>query len=153
MAREATDGERRPALLWVLIGLLVLQSLGGIAGGGALAAKPDGSLLKMPLSYIEDSPFHDYRVPGLLLLLVLGVFPLVVAIGLLRRRPWAWFGAFAVGCGLIIFETVEYEVIGYNVQQPIWGSVGALIALVSVAPSVQRSCGLRWGKRLQGSER
>ena len=49
------------------------------------------------------------------MLLVLGVFPLVMAIGLLQRRPWAWFGAFAVGCGLIIFELVEYEVIGYNV--------------------------------------
>lgn len=148
MEVHQTDGERRPALLWVLFGLLVLQALGGIAGGGALALKPDGSLLKMPLSHIEDSPLHDYRVPGLLLFLVLGVFPLVVAVGLLQRRPWAWFGAFAVGCGLIIFEVVEYEVIGYNVQQPIWGSVGALIALTSVAPSVQRSCGLRWGRRI-----
>ena len=146
--KAAADHERRPALLWVLFGLLVLQALGGIAGGAALAARPNGDLLKMPLSYIEDSPFHDYRIPGLLLFLVLGVFPLVVAIGLLQRRPWAWFGAFAVGCGLIIFEAVEYEVIGYNVQQPIWGSVGALIALTSVAPSVQRSCGLRWGKRI-----
>jgi hypothetical protein len=132
----------------VLFALLVLQALGGLAGGGALAAKPDGSLLKMPLSYIRDSPFPDYRIPGLLLFLVLGVFPLVVAVGLLQRRPWAWYGAFAVGCGLIIFELVEYGVIGYNVQQPIWGGVGALIALTSLAPSVQRDCGLRWGRRI-----
>jgi hypothetical protein len=82
----------------------VLQALGGIAGGGALAIKPHGDLLKMPMSYIEDSPFHDYRIPGLLLLLVLGIFPLVVAIGLL--------------------------------------------ALASLAPSVQRDCGLRWGRRI-----
>jgi uncharacterized BrkB/YihY/UPF0761 family membrane protein len=148
MSRDAADSRRRPLLSWVLFALLVLQALGGLAGGGALAARPDGSLLKMPLSYIQGSPFPDYRVPGLLLFLVLGVFPLVVAIGLLRRRPWAWFGAFAVGCGLIIFEVVEYGVIGYNVQQPVWGSVGALIALTSLAPSVQRDCGLRWGRRI-----
>jgi len=148
MARGAADRRRRPALSWVLFGLLVLQALGGIAGGAALAVKPSGDLLKMPLSYIEDSPFHDYRIPGLLLFLVLGVFPLAVAIGLLQRRPWAWFGAFAVGCGLIIFELVEYGVIGYNVQQPVWGSIGALIALVSLAPSVQRDCDLRWGRRI-----
>jgi hypothetical protein len=148
MTKGAADRHRRPALTWVLFGLLVLQALGGIAGGAALAIKPKGDLLKMPLSYIEDSPFHDYRVPGLILLLVLGVFPLVMAIGLLQRRPWAWFGAFAVGCGLIIFELVEYEVIGYNAQQPIWGSIGALIALVSLAPSVQGECGLRWGRRI-----
>jgi hypothetical protein len=148
MTRGAADRRRRPALSWVLFGLLVVQALGGIAGGAALAVRPNGDLLKMPLSYIEDSPFHDYRIPGLLLLLVLGVFPLAVAIGLLQRRPWAWFGAFAVGCGLIIFELVEYGVIGYNVQQPVWGSIGALIALVSLAPSVQRDCGLRWGRRI-----
>jgi hypothetical protein len=148
MTRGAADRRRRPALSSVLFGLLVVQALGGIAGGAALAVRPNGDLLKMPLSYIEDSPFHDYRIPGLLLLLVLGVFPLAVAIGLLQRRPWAWFGAFAVGCGLIIFELVEYGVIGYNVQQPVWGSIGALIALVSLAPSVQRDCGLRWGRRI-----
>lgn len=148
MAQDAASRRRRPLLSWVLFALLVLQALGGLAGGGALAARPDGSLLKMPLSYIQDSPFPDYRIPGLLLFLVLGVFPLVVAVGLLRRRPWAWYGAFAVGCGLIIFELVEYVVIGYNVQQPIWGGVGALIALTSLAPSVQRDCGLRWGRRI-----
>jgi len=148
MARSSAEPRRRRALTWVLFGLLVLQAIGGIAGGGALAVKPGGDLLKMPLSYLEDSPFHDYRVPGVILFLVLGVFPLVVAIGLLKRRPWAWFGAFAVGCGLIIFELVEHEVIGYNVQQPIWGSIGALIALVSLAPSVQSECGLHWGRRV-----
>jgi hypothetical protein len=147
MASDATHGTRRPALLWVLFGLLVLQSLGGIGGGGMLALEPDGSLLKMPLSYLDGSPFPDYRVPGALLLVVLGIFPLLVAAGLLRRRPWAWFGAFAVGCGLIIFELVEVAMIGFNVQQPIWGSVGLLIALLSLAPSVQRSCGLWWGRR------
>ena len=98
MAPDAADRHRRPALAWVLFGLLVLQALGGIAGGAALAIKPNGDLLKMPPTYIEGSPVRDYRVPGLILLLVLGVFPLVVAIGFLQRRPWAWFGAFAVGC-------------------------------------------------------
>ncbi len=142
----STAGRRRPALLWVLFGLLVVQGLGGIGGGGALAARPDGSLLKMPMSYLQGSPFPDYRVPGVILFLVLGIFPLVVAFGLLRGRQWAWFGAFAVGCGLIIFEMVEIGVIGYNAQQPIWGIIGLLIALVSLAPAVQRYCALRWGR-------
>ena len=151
--RAATDQTRRPALLWVLFGLLVLQGLGGIGGGAALAAKPDGSILRMPLSYLDGSPFADYRIPGLVLLCVLGIFPLVAAFGLLSRRPWAWFGAFAVGCGLMIFEFVEISVIGYNVQQPIWGTIGLLIALVSIAPPIQRACGLRWGRRIPEAER
>jgi hypothetical protein len=148
MAGVGKTGGRRPALLWVLFGLLVLQALGGIGGGAALAVQPDGGVLKMPLSYLQGSPFADYRIPGLILLVVLGILPLVVAVGVLGRRAWAWFGAFAVGCGLIIFELAEIGVIGYNVQQPVWGAVGLLIALVSLAPSVRRSCGLRWGRRI-----
>jgi len=31
---------------------------------------------------------------------------------------------------------------------PIWGSVGLLIALLSLAPSVQRYCGLWWRRRV-----
>ena len=150
---DATGRARRPALLWVLVGLLVLQGIGGIGGGASLAAKPDGGILKMPLSYLDGSPFADYRVPGLVLLCVLGIFPLVVAFGLQSRRRWAWFGAFAVGCGLMIFELVEVSVIGYNVQQPIWGTIGVLIALGSIAPPVQRACGLRWGRRIPEAER
>ena len=151
--RADADHTRRPALLWVLFGLLVLQGLGGIGGGAALAAKPDGGILKMPLSYLDGSPFADYRIPGVVLLCVLGILPLVVAFGLVRRRRWAWFGAFAVGCGLMIFELVEISVIGYNVQQPIWGTIGVLIALGSIAPPVQRACGLRWGRRIPEAER
>jgi hypothetical protein len=49
-----------------------------------------------------------------------------------------------VGCGLIIFEFVEHEVIGNKVRQPIRGSTGVLIALVSLAPSAQPEYGLRW---------
>ena len=74
----------------------------------------------------------------------------MVASRLPSRRPWAWFGAFAVGCGLMIFEFVEISVIGYNVQQPIWGTIGLLIALVSLAcrSSAPAGCagggGSRW---------
>ncbi len=138
---------RRHGLVWILLGLLALQSAGGIFGGGALVLSPGGDLLRMPTSYLEGSPFSDYLIPGLLLLAVLGIFPLVVVVGLWHRRPWAWFGAFAVGCGLVIFEIVEYAVIGSDAQQAIWGSIGALIAVCCVAPSVQRDSGVWWGRR------
>lgn len=134
MPGGASERAGRPPLLWILFGLLVLQALGGIGGGAALTAKPDGSLLGMPTSLLEGSPFVDYFFPGVILLLVLGIAPLAVSIGLLRHRPWAWFGALAVGCGLLVFELVEFAVVGYNVQQPIWAAIGCLIALACLAP-------------------
>jgi len=58
----------------------------------------------------------------------------------------AWFGAFAVGCGLVIFELVEYAMIGSDPQQLVWGSIGGLIAVCCIAPSVQRYSGVWWGR-------
>ena len=148
MASRLTAFGRRPALVWVLFGLLVLQR----AAAASEAAAPSlpsrmAVYLRCRCRTSRARRSSDYRIPGLILLLVLGILPLVVAFGVLRRHPWAWFGAFAVGCGLIIFEVVEIGVIGYNVQQPIWGTIGLLIVMVSLAPSVQRSCGLRRGRR------
>ena len=94
--------------------------------------------MHMPLSYLDGSPFADYLVPGLCLLLILGVAPLVALVALWLRKTWAWYLAFAIGCGLVIFELVEIQFIPYDVLQPVFGTVGALIALVSVLPSVRR---------------
>ena len=142
----ATAKASRHGLVWILLGLLVLQGIAGIFGGAALVLAPDGDLLRIPTSYLEGTPFSDFLVPGLLLLTLLGVFPLVVAVDLWRRRPWAWFGAFAVGCGLVIFELVEYAMIGPDPQQLVWGSIGGLIAVCCLAPSVQRYSGVWWGR-------
>lgn len=140
---DAPLPQRRTAAVWALLALLLIQSARGIAGGAALAAAPDGHILKMPVSDLQGSPFADYLVPGLILLLVLGVFPLVVLAGLWRRRAWAWYGSFAVGCGLVIWIAVEAMIISYSVLQPVFGTVGALIALATLLPSVRRYCGVR----------
>ena len=61
----------------------------------------------MPVSYLDGSPFQDCFIPGLILLIALGVFLLDVLVGVwLRLRP-AWYGAIAVGCGLIIPVTLH----------------------------------------------
>ena len=129
---------RRGFAVWALLALLLIQGLGGTAGGLALSLKPDGSIMHMPLSYLDGSPFADYLVPGLCLLLILGVAPLVALVALWLRKTWAWYLAFAIGCGLVIFELVEIQFIPYDVLQPVFGTVGALIALVSLLPSVRR---------------
>lgn len=49
------------------VGLLVWLGLGALAGGAALVAAPDGSVMHMPLSWLAGSPFPDFFVPGLIL--------------------------------------------------------------------------------------
>lgn len=74
--------DARPAALWTLAAGLVFQGLSGLYGGGALVWDPSGALLQMPLDLLEGSPFTTYRIPGLILFAVLGIGPLVVAVGL-----------------------------------------------------------------------
>jgi hypothetical protein len=67
--------------------VLLLNGLSATVGGAALLWAPDGSLLGMPLSFLEGTPFPDYRLPGLVLLLFNGLSSLIIAIAALRRHP------------------------------------------------------------------
>jgi hypothetical protein len=139
----SADRPRRPATVWILLLLLLVQGLGGLAGGLSLTIKPDGSIMQMDTSLLGGSPFHDYLIPGLILMLVLGVLPLVALAGLWLRRDWAWYAAFVVGCGLMIWILVEIIIIPYNLLQPIFWIVGVLITVVSLLRPVRRFYGVR----------
>lgn len=58
---------------WALIGLLVLMGTGALYGGGALAWRPNGSLLGYPPAWLRFSPFSDFRIPGLVLFTIVGI--------------------------------------------------------------------------------
>jgi hypothetical protein len=132
---------RPPALLLLVVGLL-LQGLSGLWGGGALVWAPTGALLQMPLSLLDGTPFPNYVVPGLLLFTILGMGPLIVALGLWKGRPWAWYGAVAVGGALLVWIGVQVWLIGYHADPPlqlVYGALGALLLALSLHPSVRRA--------------
>jgi hypothetical protein len=140
---QTADRPRRPVAAWTLLVLLVVQGLGGLAGGFSLAIAPDGSIMRMSTSLLDGSPFPDFLIPGLVLLLVLGVLPLVAAVGLWLRRRWAWYVSFVVGCGLMIWILVEMTIIPYDVLQPIFGGIGVLITIFTLLRPVRRFYGVR----------
>ncbi len=77
------------ALSRLSVALLGLLSVGALVGGAALVARPDGSLVHYPASFLEHTPFGTFLVPGMLLLAVNGLFPLAVIAFTLARHPWA----------------------------------------------------------------
>lgn len=131
---------RVPGTVWVLIILLAIQGIGATAGGIGLVQDPVENI-GMPLSLLEDSPFSDYLIPGLVLLIVVGLFPFVVLYGVARRRRWSWWLALAAGVALIIWIITEVVLLGYLpgtgiALQIAMGLLGiAVVALTLVRPT------------------
>jgi len=91
----------RPGTYYLLIVALLFQGVSGIGGGIVLLADPSGALIGLPGGLLAGSPVRDYTIPGLILLAVLGVVPVVVGLGLWVRRTWAWYGAVSLGMAIL----------------------------------------------------
>ena len=142
---------RRPAALVALIVVQLCQAIGALGGGAVLVASPKGAIVNMPPSYLGGSPFSDYLIPGIILFVVLGIGPLVVAWALIRqprsaaleavnpfrREYWGWTLSGVIGVGLVIWIAVEVLIIPFNVLQPFYGAVGIVIILLTLAPRVR----------------
>jgi hypothetical protein len=102
--------------------LLAFLGLGAIGGGGALIVSPSGKLQGgLPLSILARSPFQNFLIPGIILFTVLGLFPSLVVVALLKKPNsrlaerfnffkdmyWAWSFSIYVAFALIIWIQVE----------------------------------------------
>ena len=126
--------------LYLLIGLILFQGISGLFGGFALIIDQTGELLQMPLSMLEGSPFDTFLIPGIILLTVLGIFPMVVFYGLWKRSKWAWMGAVTVSVALIIWIGVEIWMIGYHSEPPlqlVYGLLGVILLILTFLQSVR----------------
>ena len=70
---------KRPFPLYMLLFLHVVLAAGALYGGWKLLTDPIG--FGMRPEWLDHSPFHSYTGPGIVLLLLLGIFPLIVARG------------------------------------------------------------------------
>ncbi len=94
----------------LLLGLGCLQlfiGIGAVAGGFGLVSAPNGSALGIPLELLEHSPFQDYFIPGLVLLVVNGLGNLAGGILTLRRSRTAGEVAIALGTFLVLWIVLQ----------------------------------------------
>lgn len=113
----------------------------------------DGSLMHMPLSWLRYSPFHDYLIPGLILFLVLGVFPAFTftiliseprlrfadKINLYKNRYFGWTCSLLIGLALIIWIDVQVFYLGYGSPfQAAYTVIGLLILVLTLSPAVMK---------------
>jgi hypothetical protein len=129
-----------------LLILTAIQAIGAIAGGIGLVRDPIKNI-GMPLSMLEGSPFKDYFIPGLILLVVVGLFALLVLAGLLRRWKPAWWLSLASGGGLVIWIVAEVALLGYLPGagvglQVVMGILGLAIVTLTLLASTRRYFGI-----------
>jgi hypothetical protein len=141
-AKEKTAKKKRPGALLALLALTALQAAGAIGGGIGLVSNPVDNI-GMPVSQLEGTPFKDYLIPGLILLIVVGLFSLLVFVGLLLSWKAAWWLALASGGGLVIWIVTEVALLGFlpgpgTGMQIGFGVVGALIVVLALARPTRR---------------
>ena len=143
---------KRPFEVYMLSLLLMFISIGAIYGGGSMIMAPDGSLLKMDKSWLEILPFKNFLIPGIILFLFLGVFPLFALTGLFFRKNsriinslniysdkyWGWTFTLYTGIISIIWIVVQQLLTSYFILQPIISGTGILIVIICLIPRVQR---------------
>jgi len=87
--------------------LSMFVGLAAIYGGWMLIADPSGQTLQFPLELLNDTPFNDYFIPGLILFIIIGVYSFLVAIfSMSKFKNYTWL-IIINGCLLIGWLTIE----------------------------------------------
>ena len=144
---------KRPFPVNVLLFLLLFLSLGALFGGAVLVLDPSGGLLQIPVTILENSPFNNFLIPGLILFTILGVFPALISVSLLKQPQlawinvlnvysdmyWAWTFTLYIGFALIIWISVQTLIINF-VLFVHTGYILPGLSIVSIAllPSVRQ---------------
>lgn len=131
-------GRRRPGERRLLIGIQLVTGASALAGGALLTIAPDGSLLQADPSALEGSPFTNWRVPGILLTVLVGGGLVVVACWQWRDGRHARAGSILAGLGLVGFEATELVCIGFQPLEAVFALVG--VAIVGLAARQPPPC-------------
>lgn len=133
--------------LIIIVSLLGLLALSGVSGGYAMILDTSGELLGLPAALIDKIPLlNNYLMPGLFILLVFGLVPMVVIYGLIgfnrnKQRHllksnyhWSWWSARMVSLILMIWIVVQVIIIGFqhSLQLTFWVCGVVLYSLLSM---------------------
>ena len=70
----------------LLMVLLVFLAMNAIGGGFLLVFDPSGATLGIPVGLLADTPFSNYLIPGLILILANGVLSIVTVVYSMRKK-------------------------------------------------------------------
>lgn len=124
-----------------LAGLLSLIGLNAIYAGYGFIGTPDGSAVGIPREWLEGTPFHDYLIPGIVLL-GLGVLHVVAAVLQFRRLERAPWFALVAGCGLSIWIIVQAGMMG-STRHPVQTTLQIVCMVIGILSTLLAMSQLR----------
>lgn len=89
------------------IALLILLGIGAVYGGVTLVIDPSGELLGLPLDVLDGTPFGDFMIPGIILLLFIGLLSFVITFLTIKIFPKYEWMILSQGVILAIWLTTE----------------------------------------------
>jgi hypothetical protein len=115
---------------WIGYFLGVLQAFIGVtaaAGGFGLVSDPSGAKMNISLEWLNHTPFVNYFIPGLVLLIVNGAGNILASITTFVRNKYAPNLAAALGMFLVLYITIEVLSVGLRTPlQPLYLILGAI---------------------------
>jgi hypothetical protein len=139
-----------PMETYLLVTLLIFLSLAAIYGGISLIVEPGGNILHLNIeNYRPTYPFSDFMFPGVMLLVLFGILPLLLIYPLIKKprlswawafnfyikKHWAWTYALFLGIILVFWVDVQIYMIGFCSSLQILNSLyGLAIIVVCLLP-------------------
>jgi hypothetical protein len=121
---------------YLLGALLTFGAINAFAGGYyGLSGAPG-----VPVEWLAGSPFKDYFIPSLILMLVVGGAFSFAAVAVFARSRLAWVSAYIAGTTVLVWIAAQLAIIGYvSWMQP--ATLMAGIAILTLAwlmpPSIE----------------
>ena len=143
---------KRPRIVWLLIILLVSLALGGFSGAIPMLSDPvNGGYLQFG-ELLDLLPVPNLILPGLFLLVFMGIIPLLLAYALIARPTWkwaenifrwnphywAWTATLVLVAILAAWLAYEGSLLGWWPITYITAFQGFLILLFAVLPGVRK---------------
>jgi hypothetical protein len=139
--------------IYILVLLVAFEAIGALYGGINLMNDPSGESIKLPIGLLDGTIFPNFMIPGIVLFLLLGFFPLFMVYPLLFKPRWriinrlniypsyhwAWTYTLYTAIMLMIWINLQVMMIGSgSLLQGSFGMLGIIILILTLLPSVKR---------------
>lgn len=144
---------RKTIEIYILIIAVAFEAIGALYGGINLMRDPSGESIKLPITMLEGTSFQNYMIPGIILFLLLGFFPLFLIFPLIFKPNWPlisklniykgyhWAWTYTLYASIILISWINIQVMiletGSAVQGA-FGMLGVIILVLTLSPGVKR---------------